>query len=424
MKQSKDFWKGVVAGFILSLFVIYSFFRIYWIMEIGIKYFRWHAILWLYLSILLVFGLIGYYCYKFGKLKNELNQKKFLLATGLLMGFYLAEIGLRVTKIGIAYSETREGVYVNPAERMQKTWYTTYPPNCKIELKAAEYCYPRNTNKEGLSDVEWSEPKDTNEIRIMTLGDSFTEGDGCPFDSTYPNVLSHLLQSRFPQLKINVMNPARSGSDPWFEYKKLNDRLLKYKPDIVVYTNSTNDLFFDHLNYGGMERFAADSTVTNRIPQHWWLGLYEVSYVFRLFMDFAGYDNSLFGIGDREKNKIQALADARYISGKFSQLAVKNNFICVQLLRPEKNEIEDGAFAFNAIDLTSGTDTLPRYFTYDLLSYYRNTLKINRSNASEYYWKIDQHHNPKGYSIMAQAVYECIKPKIEARIMNKPIKRP
>ncbi len=413
--MNKDFTKGLVAGFILSLFTIYSFFRIYWIMEIGVKYFRWHAVLWLYLSVALIFFGISYWLYKREKLKSPSAQKYFLLVSGLIIGIYTAEILLRLLHIGTTYSEQREGVFVNPAERVQKSWYMLYSPCSSTELKTQEYSFLRSSNSEGFSDKDWTVEKDSNEIKIITLGDSFTDGDGCPQDSSYPRVLEGLLQSQFPEFKITVMNAARCGSDPWFEFKKLHDLLLKYKPDIVVYTNGSNDMFFDHLMYGGMERFSADSTVKNKIPHHGWLGLYEVNYVFRLMMNFSGYDETLFGVEDRERNKLTAIADSRELSRQFSQLAVANNFTCVQLIRPERPEIRAGEYPFSLNDLMNGSDTLPSYSTFDLLAYYQESRLINKSNVDDYFWPSDGHHNTKGYRAMAQGVAHCVKEIIEKK---------
>ncbi len=381
-------------------------------MEIGVKYFRWHAILWLYIFIALLFAAVSFLLFKKNKLNNGFTQKIYLVVFSIFLSVYLGEIVLRISGIGRMYSEEREGVFVNPAERMQKTWYMVRRPNEVISLKAAEYSFERKTNSEGLSDIEWNLEKDTNEIRLLTLGDSFTEGDGCDFDSSYPKVLSTLLQKEFPNLKVNVMNAGASGSDPWFEYKKFNDLLLKYKPDIVLYTNGSNDMLFDHLNYGGFERFAADSTVKNKVPKHKWLGLYEVSYMFRLLINFAGYDNTLFSARDRKLNEKTSMTDAKELSYKFSELAKANNFICFQLIRPDKNEMMTGRYVFDLNNLIKKNDSLSNYYTIDLLAYYRDSLKINRTNTDDFFWKIDQHHNAKGYAIMAQAVNSYLKQKI------------
>lgn len=409
----KDFYKGMAAGFVLSLVVIYSFFRIYWLMEVGLKYFRWHALLWLYSSIALVFFGISYVLYKKGKLKSPRAQKVYLVALGLFAGWYLAEGFLRLTKEGMTYMEQREGVFINPAEMMFKTWYMKWPPGEKLEMHTGEYAFTRLSNTAGFSDDEWTTPKDSNEIRLMTLGDSFTEGDGCATDSAYPKVLKQLLQKEFPNLKITVMNASRRGSDPWFEYKKLHDLLLPYQPDIVVYTNSSNDMFFDHLNYGGMERFKPDTTVTNRIPHHWWLGIFEVSYLFRQLVYKMGYDQSFFSAAQRAQNDTAAITEARQLSVWYSQLAQQNNFTCIQLLRPDRYEIETSEFNFKPQQLTQGLDTLPNYATFDMLAYYRDSLHIaGVEKTAPYFWKIDGHHNATGYALMAQAVAIAVKNEV------------
>jgi hypothetical protein len=412
MRMNKDFLKGMVVGFLLSVVAAYSVFRIYWIMEIGVRFFRWHAVLWLYLFIAAIFFGLGYLLLKTGRLKTAGAQKMALVALGLFLGIYLMEIVLRLKGGLTTYTEKREGVFVNPAERMQKAWYLTYEPNEKRELSSgSEYSFERTTNSEGLPDKEWTTAKDSNEIRIMTLGDSFTEGDGCEYDSSYPRVLEGLLQKEFPQVKINVLNAGRRGSDPWFEYKKLHDRLLKYKPDFVVYTNGSNDMLFDHLNYGGMERFLSDSTVKNRVPQHSWLGLYEVSYVFRLVMEFAGYDNTLFSHADRKKNKVESLDNAREISKEYNNLGKENGFICIQVVRPDKFEIEQGYYDFDLKQLTAGTDTLSHLKHFDLLAFFKSIGMIE-STVDAYFWKVDQHHNAKGYEAMARGVFSALKPEV------------
>jgi hypothetical protein len=177
-------------------------------------------------------------------------------------------------------------------------------------------------------------------------------------------------------------------------------------------------MLFDHLNYGGMERFAPDSTVKNRIPQPRWLGVYEVSYLFRFVMQNIGYDNTLFSQVQRNQNDIDAVLDARQLSGRYSQLAVKNNFYCIQLLRPDKIEMLTGQYVFNKAQLLQGTDTLPNYSTFDLLEYYRDSLHIDRSNTDQYFWGIDQHHNAKGYAMMAHAVAVAVKKALAKKIQE------
>lgn len=418
--MNREFLKGLLAGFVLALFTCYSFFRLYWIAEIGIRYFRWHALLWLYLLLLLLFAATGYLLYKTGWFKKPAVQHAYLVTAGIMAALHIAEIFLRLSGSYTTYMEHREGVFVNPAERVEKKWYMTYPPHQTITLASGnEYSYLRQTNAEGLSDKEWSTEKDSNEVRIITLGDSFTEGDGAAFDSSYPRQLERLLQSQFPQLKINVMNAARCGSDPWFEYVKLRDRLLKYKPDIVVYSNGSNDLLFDHLIYGGMERFAPDSTVKNKYKNHSWLWLYEVSHLFRAIMNVAGYDATLFGIADRKQNEITSISDARKIAADYSRLAINNHFECIEIIRVDKDEIEQGCYKFNLQQLTAGIVPTQNFSRLSLLQYYTDSLGINEKNCHEYFWKTDGHHNAKGYNAMAKGIYSVTKPLVAQIVAAK-----
>ncbi len=40
----------------------------------------------------------------------------------------------------------------------------------------------------------------------------------------------------------------------------------------------------------------------------------------------------------------------------------------------------------------------------NLLDYYINIEGLNKNSVSEYYWKIDGHHNSKGYELFANGV--------------------
>ena len=417
--MNKSFLKGFFAGLLFWIIAIYSFFRIYWIMEVGLKYFRWHAILWLYGSIAAIFAGVSYWLYKHEKLNSQAAQKKYLRVFGLVAGLYLAELLLRLLGLGQTYSEQRFGVFVDPIERVQKTWYMRWLPHEKKVLESGnEFSFPRVANAEGFSDKEWTTQKDSNEIRIITLGDSFTEGDGAPADSCYPRQLEAMLQKEFPDVKINVLQAGRIGSDPWFEYKILHDLLLKYKPDIVVYTNGSNDLLFDHLYYGGMERFAPDSTVKNKLTKHWWMGLYEMSYVFRTLISATWYDNTLMSFGERQKNKVTAIADSKLLSKAYSQLAVENNFKCIQMVRADRDEIKSGKYEFDYSELISGTDSLPNYSSFNLLQFYKDSIQMSRKNVQRYFWHVDGHHNATGYKAMAKGVYKAVELEMDKKIIR------
>lgn len=85
----------------------------------------------------------------------------------------------------------------------------------------------------------------------MCLGDSFTECMGSTGDSTFEHLLAWGNDS------LEVMNCGMAGSDPFFEYKLFEDKLLKYKPDDVFVFVNVSDIF-DVMTRGGFERFRTD----------------------------------------------------------------------------------------------------------------------------------------------------------------------
>jgi lysophospholipase L1-like esterase len=82
-------------------------------------------------------------------------------------------------------------------------------------------------------------PKPAGVLRVMVLGDSFTEGQGVKQDDTAVAVLGRLLAARFPG-RVEVRSCARRGSD-FPELFGIFEEILPYEPDLVVYALVLND---------------------------------------------------------------------------------------------------------------------------------------------------------------------------------------
>jgi hypothetical protein len=136
-------------------------------------------------------------------------------------------------------------------------------------------------------------------------------------------------------------------------------------------------------------------------------------------MGTAGYDNTLFSSKERKENSVKAISDSKLLNHDFSVLAQKNDFICFQVLRPEKDEIERDKYSFSLSDLTAGSDSIARFHTVDLLRFYRDSVGMDQNTTKNYFWKIDGHHNPKGYAAMAKGVYTYLMPEIEKIILRR-----
>src|SRR5207248_5376046 len=74
-----------------------------------------------------------------------------------------------------------------------------------------------------------------NSFRILFIGQCLQYGyDSVNLSDTYPNRVRSMLSIRFPYL--NFENDVRYLSHPKGLKALLNDRLLQFKPDIVVFT--------------------------------------------------------------------------------------------------------------------------------------------------------------------------------------------
>lgn len=181
--------------FLLVVFLAYSIWRIYWLTQFGVNFFRWHAVLWVYMCLTAVLLAILY------SIHIALRTKQFFVVPfvrGVLvmwLSLCLLEFLLRITSVFNMYSETRYGYYYSPLLSITKSWFYVDHANSTKQLNSgSEYAFDRHTNSLGLSDKEWILKKDSGTIRILTVGDSFTVGDGASADSTYPVLLGTLLK--------------------------------------------------------------------------------------------------------------------------------------------------------------------------------------------------------------------------------------
>jgi hypothetical protein len=131
---------------------------------------------------------------------------------------YLFEAGLRL---------------LDPARRL--------PPNGLVDGQLYTWGHVVVNNSQGFRDGEWASPKPAGVCRIAVLGDSLTWGQGLAVEQRYTQVLQGLLQERFPQKNIQVLNFGIQGLPTTQE----RDLLRKYKdrlqPDQVVVGFCYND---------------------------------------------------------------------------------------------------------------------------------------------------------------------------------------
>ncbi len=286
--------------------------------------------------------------------------------------------------------------YTSPYKPENSGWLHVRKNN--HDLITDEYSYHRTINYEGLSDIEHEIIKKANEYRILGLGDSFTEGDGTDADSTWLKFLERNF-AKYPLHKnLTYINAGVCGSDPYFEYFLLTDKLLKYKPDLVVLAVNNSDIS-DIILRGGMERFQPDGTLKyNSAP--WWEPIYATIHISRLVFSAVGYNSILVKEDNAEYSK--AKEKIAEVLCRFKTLSEKEHFKLIVVFHPVKSEINS-----NNLELKSVISKVSENNSIDVLNmldYFIKIEKINAANSKEYYWKKDGHHNAKGYAAFARGV--------------------
>lgn len=374
----------LLSGWLLML--AYIGWEFYWYTKVDWHFVKWHTHLAPYAGLIL----LGITLYLLDVLKP--NGLMLLLSTsGTLMAiefiFILTSSESDITLL----SEFK----VNP-----HNVYNIWIPNSEHHLeRKGEFKYKRFTNSLGFSDREWSTQKDPGKIRILTLGDSFTEGDAAPADSAYPFLLQQMLGE-----KVEVLNAGTCGSDPVFSYKNLEDRLLQYQPDVVVQTISSHDLFRDIALRGGFERFTDNNTLKS-MPAPKWLYPAVVSHIARNVLDAVGADRHT-----PRKYSAEFILSLpplqQQLINKYDSLGKKHHFKTLVLILPMRHETQWNKYDYDFNPLVNMAGATTTVKTFDLMPCYQSHIQNTTRNYQTYYWVIDAHHNSRGYHMMAQCVYE------------------
>lgn len=310
------------------------------------------------------------------------------------------EIFLRLSGITTTYLERRDGFYQSPYKPQETGWYHVWSPNSKHYLETGEYRFIRQTNSLGLSDKEFETGKTPGEYRIIGLGDSFTEGDGAERDSSWMKFLERRFRQQFPDRNVTFYNAGVCGSDPFFEYVLLRDKLIRFKPDLVVaaFNNEVPEIMVR----GGMERFLPDGTCRYKKPPSWetW---YAYSHIFRLIIHkLFNYDYSLMRPDVVKKEKEKAIRLFENSITLFDKLAIKNNFNLLVVIHPNKSEVNNRTFDY--LGRIIKACKIQNVECLDMLDYYNNLEHIGKNCSQFYFWENDGHHNATGYAAFARGV--------------------
>jgi lysophospholipase L1-like esterase len=229
--------------------------------------------------------------------------------------------------------------------------------------------------------------------------------DGAPYDSTYPKLLENKLIEA--GRNAEVLNAGVCGSDPFYNYVNLRDRLLKYKPDIILLCIGSDDVFINYRIRGGMERFKNDSTVCYRAAP-WWEPIYAVSNILRLAANVIGFNETLMLQNFSESEKQKTDKDFIQLLDEFRRVCSINHIELDVIFHPVDHEIRDKKYVY---DFTNIVNVLKRdkdVKVVDMLPVFNQLFVKTHTHPADYFWKIDGHHNSAGYELLARCVYDSL----------------
>lgn len=119
-------------------------------------------------------------------------------------------------------------------------------PNKVCQNKTEEFEVEYRNNSLGLRDIEIKETKTEGEVRILFLGDSFTEGSGVNLEETMVRQVEKIMHEQ-GFAGIRTINSGVGAYSPLVEYQYLRNRGIKLKPDLVVVNLFMNDFNEDRM---------------------------------------------------------------------------------------------------------------------------------------------------------------------------------
>lgn len=138
-------------------------------------------------------------------------------------------------------------------------------PNSEYWMTSADGSWKYVTNSKGFRNTkEFSYAKPANTIRVLSIGDSHTQGYEVRQNSTFSAVLERFLKHRAKNAE--VINTGVSGFSNAEELVFLENEGIKYNPDVVVLGFFAND-FEDNLK-AGLFGLDSQSGLTEKKYQH------------------------------------------------------------------------------------------------------------------------------------------------------------
>lgn len=335
------------------------------------------------------------------KQKNLFTKITWLLTIATITVIIVGtELILRNSKLFINYYEKNGENSIGVTEILKVPWLWINSPNSQRVVEKKEYHQVFQFGPDGLVNAPLSVEKKKEECRLIFVGDSFIQGfgdtEGLGVTGRFESIINKNHNILTP---YQIINAGIGGSDPVFAYELINRVLLKYKPNLILLFVNFTDIQ-DLMRRGGLDRFTSDGYLKKLAP--WWVGLYSQSHLFRAFAKtILKYDENFIPVDEYQERENSAAEDIVKAIFKIHQALKQNQLDLLVMMHPLQQELEKGQLSPSLLKVKDSliekdvdvVDLTPAFLE-----------RIPADSVQEYYWKLDGHHNPKGYSTLASIV--------------------
>lgn len=315
----------------------------------------------------------------------------------------LLEVALRMLGFYKTYTEKMDGEYVSYYGRQMPTWFWGHHPFDSIIDNKPEYTYHTKANNYGFADRDFDTLSDGHVLKGLVLGDSFAQGMGAPPDSSWPALLESLLNDSQDSTHYRIYNCGIAGSDPFFEYVQLREKLIYLHPDVVIMSINYSDIN-DCMTRGGLERFHSDGT-TQFAPGPWFEPLYKNVHLIRMFVHFVlRYDFSLLSPSRHEQRAKDALQQLAVCADSARVLCADHGVRFLVVLHPY---LDPHDRYLQKQDILPAMMPLLQQKHIDAINLFSDFRKVvTTANYQVYSWPRDMHYTARGYDLFAHLLLQ------------------
>jgi len=265
----------------------------------------------------------------------------------------------------------------------------------------------------GLRDREYGPARD-DEVRIISLGDSFAFGAGVELDETYGKVLERMLRERFPGVTFSVINTGVVGWSQPQMILAFQDWRVRLRPDLAVATFvaandvQENGLFAERL----VQQVKTPLGVLGRHSDAVRLLLKVLFPVTRLLAN-----RSYRGIAD-------TIALFRQLEGELKAAGVPYVMVVIPARHQIRPRGEPGAVLLEAVGLEGflfrQNRMIIEHFVRDGVAYVDTAPALGaRDRIEPVVFDDDTHTNPLGHAIIAKVVFDKLEPMVAGVIERR-----